>query len=134
MKKETLLEIIFGTIGGLVFAIGMCMCLIPEWNLFKTGCVVSIVGFILLLCIIPIYRSNHPKPKNNKKNNWSIVIAWFIGIIGALIMGFGMSKIMVNNPSKEDMIIGLIIGVIGLIACVLDYPIYSYIKGSKEKN
>ena len=30
MKKETLLEIILGTIGGLVFAIGMCMCLLPE--------------------------------------------------------------------------------------------------------
>lgn len=37
MKKETLLEIILGTVGGLVFAIGMCMCLIPEWDLFKTG-------------------------------------------------------------------------------------------------
>lgn len=33
MKKETLLQIILGTIGGLVFAIGMCMCLIPEWDL-----------------------------------------------------------------------------------------------------
>lgn len=33
MKKETLLEIILGTIGGLIFAIGMCMCLIPEWNM-----------------------------------------------------------------------------------------------------
>lgn len=39
MKKETLLEIILGTIGGLVFAIEMCMCLIPEWNLFKVGVV-----------------------------------------------------------------------------------------------
>ena len=43
MKKVTLLEIIFGTIGGLVFAIGMCMCLIPEWNMFKTGIAVSII-------------------------------------------------------------------------------------------
>ena len=54
MKKETLLEIILGTIGGLVFAIGMCMSLIPEWNLFTTGIVIAIVGFIILLCIIPI--------------------------------------------------------------------------------
>ena len=30
MKKETLLEIILGTIGGLVFAIGMCMCLLLK--------------------------------------------------------------------------------------------------------
>ncbi len=54
MKKETLLEIILGTIGGLVFAIGMCMCLIPEWDMFTVGVVVAIIGFIILLCY-PIY-------------------------------------------------------------------------------
>ena len=93
MKKETLLEIILGTIGGLVFAIGMCMCLIPEWDLFKAGCVVAIIGFIILLCIIPVYRSHHPK-KQHEPINWGIVFAWLIGIVGALIMGFGMSRVM----------------------------------------
>ena len=83
MKKETLLEIILGTIGGLVFAIGMCMCLIPEWDLFKAGCVVAGIGFIILLCIIPVYRSSHPK-KIRGKVNWGIVFTWVIGIIGAL--------------------------------------------------
>ena len=101
MKKETLLEIILGTIGGLVFAIGMCMCLIPEWDLFKVGVVVAILGFIILLMIIPVYRKNHPKKEHNKIN-WGIVIAWIIGIVGSLIMGFGMSKVMVGNPSKSD--------------------------------
>ena len=91
MKKETLLEIILGTIGGLVFAIGMTMCLIPEWDLFKTGVVVAVIGFIVLLCIIPVYRSNHPK-KEHKKINWGIVFAWIIGVVGALIMGFGIVK------------------------------------------
>ena len=70
MKKETLLEIILGTIGGLIFAIGMCMCLIPEWNMFKAGVVVTIIG--------------------------------------------------------------LVTGVIGLIVCVLNYPVYAYIKSNKE--
>lgn len=132
MKKETLLEIILGTIGGLIFAIGMCMCLIPEWNLFKTGCVVAVIGFIVLMCIIPVYRSNHPKKKNEEPINCGIVIAWIIGIVGALIMGFGMSKVMTENPSQVDMLIGLITGIAGLIICVLDYPIYSFIKYNKE--
>lgn len=126
MKKETLLEIILGTIGGLVFAIGMCMCLIPEWNMFTAGVVVSIVGFIILLRIIPVYKSSHPK-KEHAPVNWSIVITWVIGLIGALIMGFGMSKIMVANSTQVDFIVGLIAGVIGLIICVLNYPIYAYI-------
>ena len=131
MKKETLLEIILGTIGGLVFAIGMTMCLIPKWNLFKTGVVVAIIGFIVLLCIIPVYRSNHPK-KEHKKINWGIVFAWIIGVVGALIMGFGMSKVMVEDPSQTNLLIGIITGIVGLLICVLDYPIYSYLKGNKE--
>ena len=132
MKKETLLEIILGTIGGLVFAIGMCMCLITEWDLFTVGIVISIIGFITLLCIIPIYRKEHPKKVSNKKTDWGLVLTWVIGVVGSLIMGFGMSKIMVGNPEKMDMIIGMITGVVGLLICVLNYPIYSYLKSNKN--
>ncbi|MBE6149701.1 MAG: hypothetical protein E7170_03130 [Firmicutes bacterium] len=131
MKKETLLEIILGTIGGLIFAIGMCMCLIPEWDLFKVGVVVAIIGFIILLCIIPVYRKEHPKKVVNKKTDWGLVLTWIIGVVGALIMGFGMSKIMVGSPEKMDMIIGMITGIVGLLICVLNYPIYSYLKSNK---
>ena len=80
MKKETLLEIILGTIGGLVFAIGMCMCLLPEWNMFTAGVITTIIGFIILLCIIPVYKSSHPKKaKENKPINWGIVLTWTVG-------------------------------------------------------
>lgn len=127
MKKETLLEIILGTIGGLVFAIGMCMCLIPEWDLLKVGAVVAGIGFIILLCIIPIYRSNNPK-KPHGKINLKIVFTWVVGIIGALVMGFGMSKVMVDDPSKTDLLIGIGTGIVGLLICVFNYTIYSYLK------
>lgn len=127
MKKETLLEIILGTIGGLIFVIGMTMTLLPEWNLLKAGIVVAVVGFIVLLCIIPVYRKSHPK-KAYGKVNWGIVFIWMIGVIGALIMGFGMSKVMVGNPSKTDFLIGISTGIVGLLICVLNYPIYSYLK------
>ena len=133
MKKETLLEIILGTIGGLVFAIGMCMCLLPEWNMFTTGVIMGIIGFIILLCIIPVYRAAHPrKAKEPRKINWGIVLTWAVGVIGSLIMGFGMSKVMVENAETSSMIVGLITGVVGLIICVLNYPIYAYIKSNKE--
>ena len=131
MKKETLLEIILGTIGGLVFAIGMCMCLISEWDLFTPGVVVAIIGFIILLCIIPIYRKEHPKKIKIKKTDWGLVLTWIIGVIGSLIMGFGMSKVMVGEASSSDILVGIITGVVGLIICVLNYPIYAYIKGNK---
>lgn len=131
MKKDILLEIILGTIGGLVFAVGMCMCLLPEWNMFKTGVVVTAVGFIILLCIIPVYRKSHPK-KEHKPINWGIVLTWIVGIIGALIMGYGMSRVMVEGAGQADMIVGIITGVVGLLICVLNYPIYSYIKRNEK--
>lgn len=131
MKKETLLEIILGTIGGLVFAVGMCMCLVEEWNLLPAGIVTSIVGLIVLLCIIPVYRKNHPK-KPHAPINWEITLTWIVGIIGSLIMGFGMSKVMVGEVSTTDMIVGLLTGVIGLIICVLNYPVYSYVTNDKK--
>lgn len=130
MKKDTLVEIVLGTIGGLIFALGMCMCLIPKWDMFALGVVLSIVGFIILLCIIPIYKKSHPK-KGRKKINKNLIITWTVGICGSLIMGFGMSKVLVENVSKNDMIIGMIFGIIGLLICVLNYPIYSYIKSNK---
>ena len=132
MKKETLLEIILGTVGGLIFAIGMCMCLIPEWNLFKAGVITTVIGFLILLCIIQIYRKEHPR-KPHGPINWELVITFGVGIVGSLLMGFGMSKIMVGTPEKADMIVGLVTGVVGLLICVLNYPIYAYIKGSKEE-
>ena len=133
MKKETLLEIILGTIGGLIFAIGMCMCLLPEWNMFTAGVITTIIGFVILLCIIPVYKSAHPKKaKEQKKINWEIVLTWTVGVVGALIMGFGMSKILVGNASTSNMVVGLITGVVGLVVCVLNYPVYAYINSNKE--
>ena len=108
------------------------MCLLPEWNLFTSGLIVSIIGFIILLCIIPIYRKEHPKKVSNKKTDWGIVATWIIGVVGSLIMGFGMSKVMVGEASTSDMLVGIITGVVGLIICVLNYPIYAYIKNDKK--
>ena len=47
-------------------------------------------------------------------------------------MGFGMSRIMHGDPSQTDMIIGMICGVVGLIVCVLDYPVYSYLNKKND--
>ena len=109
------------------------MCLIPEWNMFTAGVVTTIIGFIVLLCIIPVYRIfHHKKEKEHRPINWGIVITWTVGVVGALIMGFGMSKIMVENAETSDMVVGLITGVIELVICVLNYPVYAYIKSNKD--
>lgn len=42
-----------------------------------------------------------------------------------------MSRIMVGTPSKADIIVGMITGVVGLLICVLNYPVYAYIRKDK---
>ena len=45
-----------------------------------------------------------------------------------------MSRVMVDGASSSDMLVGIIVGVVGLLICVLNYPIYSYLKASKSEN
>lgn len=53
-----------------------------------------------------------------------------VGILGALILGFGMSCIMVW--SEKMFVPGIIFGIIGIVISVLAYPIYK-IKAEKKR-
>ena len=41
MTKKNFLFLVLTVVGGLLFALGMCMCLLPEWNAFGPGVVYS---------------------------------------------------------------------------------------------
>lgn len=53
----------------------------------------------------------------------------FLGAAGALVMGAGMSQVMV----WENMTMGLALGIPGLIAALLAYPLYTLISGRRRK-
>lgn len=61
------------------------------------------------------------------------------GIVGALILGFGMSLVMTDlsailgNYEDLSMIIGIIIGIVGVILDCLAYPIYNFIVKRERK-
>ena len=68
------------------------------------------------------------------------VIALVLGIVGALILGMGMSLIMTDlavllgMTRMTNMIVGIIAGVSGIILAALAYPVYSkVIKREREK-
>ena len=71
--------------------------------------------------------------------NTAQAVALVFGVIGTLILGFGMSLCMTDLGeilgSYRDMamIIGIIVGVIGGILASLAYPIYNAIVKSKRK-
>ena len=71
--------------------------------------------------------------------NTAQTVALVFGIIGTLILGFGMSLCMTDlgeilGPySNLAMVIGIIVGVVGGILASLAYPIYNTIVKAKRK-
>lgn len=93
MKKSTFIAMILGTIGGILFALGMCMALIPEWNAFKPGVVMGCIGIVVLLIMVIVWRKMENKAP--VKLSGKTIGAVLIGIIGALLLGVGMCLTMV---------------------------------------
>lgn len=42
MKNSSFTALLLGTLSGVLFAIGMCMALIAEWNAFTPGVVLAV--------------------------------------------------------------------------------------------
>lgn len=66
MKKSSFVAMILGTIGGILFALGMCMALIPEWNAFRPGVIMGMAGAVVLLIMVPVWRKMENKKKTEK--------------------------------------------------------------------
>ena len=121
MKKSTFINLIIGTIGGLLFALGMCMCLLPEWNAFKLGVVCTAIGFAALLIqsIVAWIRSGR-----KIRINWKIAGKVLYGVFASLILGVGMCMIMVWNL----MIPGIIVGLVGIVLLLMLIPMFLGLK------
>ena len=65
------------------------------------------------------------------------VFAYVFGSISAIIMGSGMSLVMTEIgellPAGDPMVIGIVVGVVGLVLAVVNYPIYKGILNSRKK-
>lgn len=109
MKKENFTSLVMGVIGGLIFALGMCMCLLPEWNAFTPGVVCAAIGAAVLLAMLIIRRKMVGAPKI-RINGRTVGIALY-GTFSTIIFGFGMCMTMVWEGL---MIWGIIIGVVGI--------------------
>ena len=123
MTKKDFMTLILGTIGGILFALGMCMALLPEWNAFQEGIVLGCVGLVILLVMVLIRRKMAGKPmivKLTAKTFGTILL----GIVGALALGVGMCMVMV----WEMMIQGVLVGIVGIVLLLWLIPV---VKGLK---
>lgn len=65
------------------------------------------------------------------------VFAYLFGNVGAIIMGSGMSLVMTDIGSRigmeKAMVPGIVIGVVGMVMAIVNYPIYKGILESRKK-
>lgn len=122
MKKSTFVAMILGTIGGILFALGMCMALITEWNAFKPGVIMGVAGAIVLLIMVIVWRKMEHKAPIQVSGK--TIGASLIGIVGALLLGIGMCLTMVWS----HMVVGIIVGIVGIVVLLCLIP---FIKGLK---
>lgn len=117
MKKSNFVALILGTIGIVFFALGMCMCMISEWGMFQQGIVCGVIGLVVLLITLLIWRKMEGKApiKISAKTLGSVVV----GVLGALLLGVGMCLTMVFGK----MVMGIVIGLIGIVVLLMLIPL-----------
>ena len=122
MKKSSFAAMVLGTVSVVLFALGMCMALIPEWNAFMPGVIFGCAGLIFdLITLIVWRRMEHKEPI---RIDGKTILAVVIGAVGALALGVGMCLSMV----WDKMVMGVGIGLVGIVVLLCLLPLTKGIK------
>ena len=117
MKKSSFVAMILSIIGGILFALGMCMALIPEWNAFQPGVIMGAIGVVVLLIMVLVWRKM--ENKSPIRLSGKTIGTVLLGIVGALTLGVGMCLTMVWS----NMILGIVIGIVGIVLLLCLIPL-----------
>lgn len=115
MKKKDFVTLVFGVVGGLLFALGMCMCLLPEWNAFTPGAVCTAIGFVSLMILVIVRCAKAGKKIHI---NWKLTGKVAYGTLSSLVLGVGMCMIMV----WDMMLAGIAVGIVGIVMLLFLIP------------
>lgn len=122
MKKSSFIAMVLGTISAVLFALGMCMALIQDWDAFRPGIIFGCIGLILGLITLAVWRKiEHKQPIHI---TGKAVLSVIIGVAGALALGVGMCFTMVWGK----MLLGIVVGLIGIIVRLSLIPLTKGIK------
>lgn len=122
MKKSNFIALILGTIGTVFFALGMCMALIAEWEMRQQGTICGVVGLVVLLADLLIWRRMEGKEPIHLSGKTLGTLA--LAVIGALLLGVGMCLCMVFSK----MVLGIVIGLVGIVALICLIPLTKGLK------
>ena len=123
MSKKSFAFLVLTVVGGLLFALGMCMCLLPEWNMFTPGVVVTALGLAALLILGLVRWVMAGKPV--AKINWPMFGKVAYCVLAALVLGTGMAMIM---AFEGMMIPGIIVGIVGIVLGLGIIPVFKGLK------
>ena len=123
MKKENFVSLLLGTVGGILFALGMCMCLLSEWDAFRPGLVMGTLGIIVLIIMVIVRRRMKGLPPVRVNKHTLFVILW--AAAGALILGVGMCMVMVW---EGFLVWGIVVGILGILLLLSLIPICKGLK------
>lgn len=117
MKKSSFVALMLGTVSGVLFALGLCMALIPDWDSFRPGVVLSCAGMVLGIVTVLVWRRmEHRQPlRISARSVFTVAVA----VVGALALGVGMCFSMV----WDQMVLGIVIGLIGIVVLLLLIPL-----------
>ncbi len=122
MKKSSFVAMVLGTISGVFFALGMCMALLSEWNMRTQGIVCGVIGLVLGLITLLVWRKMEGKAP--VKVSGKTVGTILLGVLGALLLGVGMCLCMVFGR----MILGIAVGLIGIVVLLMLIPLTKGLK------
>ena len=122
MKKSSFVAMMLGTVSGVLFALGMCMALLPEWDAFLEGIIIGAVGLVLGLITIFVWRRMEHKAPIKLTAKGFMISAFCV--VGALALGLGMCFCLV----WENFVLGTLIGVVGIIMLLSLIPITKGLK------
>ncbi len=117
MEKKHFGTLLMGVVGGLVFALGMCMCLIAEWNMTKPGIAVGCVGGLLL--IATVFRCRKLAGMEPIHVSIKLIGKILYAFFAALVFGVGMCMTMVLEGM---MIQGILVGIVGIVLLIFLIP------------
>ncbi len=122
MKKKDFVTLLLSTVGGILFALGMCMALLPEWDAMTQGVVIGVVGLVVLAIMLMVRRKMDGKPAI--VFNGKTIATTIFGVLATVVFGVGMCMVMV----WQMMVPGIIVGIVGIVLLLCLIPICKGLK------
>ena len=115
--------LVLAVVSVLLFGLGLCMCLLPEWHAFTPGVVITALGVVSMLVIALVKWIMAGKPI--AKINWQKTGKILYCVLSVLVLGAGMAMIM---AFEGLMLPGILVGIVGIVLGLGIIPVFKGLK------